>query len=321
MAKILTYQNDFLKPLVTVVIPTYNRADIFTRAIDSVLTQTFTQWNLSIVDDGSNDETQKIINDRYANDPKINYLIRPETRTKGANACRNIGIEKATTKYVALLDSDDEWASKHLEKCCHFAEAASGFQGSYTSEIIYRGPFKIKHLSRSKLKSESHFDFLLGSGFAQTSSYFIKTESANKIKFDEGLQRHQDFDFFIRFGNELQWSFNPSMEIVRYIHLKPDYSNIKFESCIKFYAKNKHKITDKSLEINYIESMYEKSIITHNKKGEEFYGNRLGRLGKLKKKEKHNHFIYRFYFKIKQSYLFNYIKYFLKKIINIFKHR
>jgi glycosyltransferase involved in cell wall biosynthesis len=91
-------------PLVTVIIPTYNRARLLGRAIDSVLAQIFTDFELIIVDDGSVDNTRQLVLG-YA-DQRIRYL-RHE-RNQGANAARNTGVRAATGKYVAFLDSDDE---------------------------------------------------------------------------------------------------------------------------------------------------------------------------------------------------------------------
>ena len=88
-------------PLVSVIIPTYNRCAILERAIESVLGQTFTDYELIVVDDGSTDETADLL-DRYRNRVKV---IRQENR--GVSAARNTGIRASKGELVALLDSDD----------------------------------------------------------------------------------------------------------------------------------------------------------------------------------------------------------------------
>jgi glycosyltransferase involved in cell wall biosynthesis len=98
-------------PVVSVVIPTYNRAHIIGRAISSALAQTFQEWELLVVDDGSTDSTEEMV--RRVQDLRVRYL-RHDTR-RGASAARNTGIRAARGEYVAFLDSDDEWLPKKLE--------------------------------------------------------------------------------------------------------------------------------------------------------------------------------------------------------------
>ena len=93
------------KPTVTIIIPTYNRAHLLGRAIRSVLTQTFHNWELIVVDDASTDNTKEVA---YSfQDPRIHYLCHETNR--GGPAARNTGIREARGLYIAFLDSDDEW--------------------------------------------------------------------------------------------------------------------------------------------------------------------------------------------------------------------
>jgi len=99
------------KNLVSVVIPTYNRAWCIKRAIDSVLRQTYVDWELIIVDDGSTDNTKEII-DAYPQDKRINYYKKSNG---GVHSARNLGIIKSTGDYITYLDSDDEFVEDYLE--------------------------------------------------------------------------------------------------------------------------------------------------------------------------------------------------------------
>lgn len=99
------------KPVFSVIIPTYNREKLIGRAIDSVLNQTFKDFELIIVDDGSTDNTKEII-ERYT-DQRIRYIYK---ENGGQNSALNKGIEFAKGKYVAFLDSDDEWLDEKLRK-------------------------------------------------------------------------------------------------------------------------------------------------------------------------------------------------------------
>lgn len=98
--------------LVSVVIPTYNRAHVIGRAIQSVLNQTYGNFELLIIDDGSTDDTKRIIAG-FA-DERIRYL-RHETN-KGQNPARNTGVREAKGQYIAFLDSDCEWLPEFIEK-------------------------------------------------------------------------------------------------------------------------------------------------------------------------------------------------------------
>ena len=102
------------KPLISVTLPTYNRAYILPKAIDSVRAQTYTNWELIIVDDGSTDNTEEIINTYRRADPRIRYA-KHETN-KGLAASRNTGVRESRGSYIANLDSDDEWLPQKLEK-------------------------------------------------------------------------------------------------------------------------------------------------------------------------------------------------------------
>lgn len=99
-------------PRVSVIIPTYNRGDLLTRSIDSVLGQTYEDFELLVVDDGSTDHTESVV-ERY-DDDRITYLAH--SSNQGASAARNTGIEYADGEYLAFLDSDDVWKPQKLDR-------------------------------------------------------------------------------------------------------------------------------------------------------------------------------------------------------------
>lgn len=98
--------------LISVVIPTYNRAGTIVRAIDSVIAQTHGSFEVIVVDDGSTDGTSRIIAERYGRDPRVRCILQAN---QGVSAARNKGLAEARGDYVALLDSDDVWMPWKLE--------------------------------------------------------------------------------------------------------------------------------------------------------------------------------------------------------------
>lgn len=100
--------------LVSIIIPTYNREKIISRAIASVLNQTIEDFELIIVDDRSDDNTAELIKEYQKKDKRIKYVLN--IASKGVAGARNTGIKNAIGKYIAFLDSDDQWERFHLEE-------------------------------------------------------------------------------------------------------------------------------------------------------------------------------------------------------------
>lgn len=102
-----------VKNLVSVVIPTYNRAQFLIQSVESVLTQTYKDIEILIVDDGSTDNTEILVKQKYSDNEKVKYLRQ---KNRGAAAARNYGIREARGEFFALLDSDDLWKPEKLER-------------------------------------------------------------------------------------------------------------------------------------------------------------------------------------------------------------
>jgi glycosyltransferase involved in cell wall biosynthesis len=107
---------DEIKGLVSVSIPFYNHEDFLSEAIESVLAQTYTQWELFLVDDGSNDRSTRIAREFVQRWPeKICYLEHPGHQNRGLTHTRNLGAKRSQGEYLAFLDSDDVWFPHKLE--------------------------------------------------------------------------------------------------------------------------------------------------------------------------------------------------------------
>jgi len=115
-------------PLVSVIIPAYNAEPFLRETIESVLSQTVSDWQMLLIDDGSSDNTQKIVTEFAQKDPRIQLVVNESNM--GVAKTRNRGMELCRGKYVALLDSDDYWKPQLLEKMIARAEETG-------ADIIY----------------------------------------------------------------------------------------------------------------------------------------------------------------------------------------
>ncbi|TGL37406.1 glycosyltransferase family 2 protein [Leptospira perdikensis] len=135
--------NPLEKPLVSIVLPSFNRKNIVDRAITSVIIQTYPHWELHIVDDGSTDETWKDLLTKlpgwkaqlssFGRNQKSIQVHQTEHR--GVSGARNFGIQKANAEWIAFLDSDDEWYPEKLSKQIDFHRSHSEFFFSQTKEV------------------------------------------------------------------------------------------------------------------------------------------------------------------------------------------
>ncbi len=105
-----------MSDLVSIIIPVYNRERLVAKTINSVRCQSYNNWECIVVDDGSHDETVKIVQRYCMLDERVKLISRPEERIKGASTCRNIGVEYSKGDCLIFLDSDDLLASRCLKE-------------------------------------------------------------------------------------------------------------------------------------------------------------------------------------------------------------
>lgn len=122
-----------MRPIVSVILPTYNRAETLKRSIDSVLGQTFRDFELIIIDDGSTDETSRILR-WWSAHPQIRVFSQPHG---GCAKARNSGLTKSRGAYIAFQDSDDEWLPHKLEKSVDTLESAGPHVGVFYSDMLH----------------------------------------------------------------------------------------------------------------------------------------------------------------------------------------
>ena len=137
-----------MKELVSIIMPSYNTAQYISQSINSILAQTYSNWELIIVDDCSTDNTDDVV-ESYLKDPRIKYL--KNEKNSGAAVSRNRALREANGKWIAFLDSDDLWMPQKLERQLFFMEQ-NGYHFSYTkySEIDSDSKTRGVHVSGPK---------------------------------------------------------------------------------------------------------------------------------------------------------------------------
>lgn len=181
-----------MNELVSIVLPTFNRAQLIGRAISSVLTQTYQNWELLVIDDGSTDETSSLVSS--FGDSRIRYFRKSNS---GAGASRNLGIEKSLGTWITFIDSDDEYDPAKIEMQLNAASQAN-------ADLVVCGSIYLKDgvefrrkipepkvdLSRALLERQK------GTGVS-TPIFFVRRELLvqKRILFDSSLPAYQDWDF------------------------------------------------------------------------------------------------------------------------------
>ncbi len=201
---------------VSVIIPAHNRAAVIKRAVESVLAQTFEDMEIIVIDDGSTDHTGEIV--QSIPDGRIRY-IRCVTN-RGAGAARNEGLQVATGKYVAFLDSDDEWLPEKMEKQVTLMESLSDEWGiSCTGvKIIKDGCREVVNIPSPKKEGDAFYDFACGRIYTTTPALMVRKKVLDEVGFfDDRLWRGQDDELLMRVSRKYKLAILP--EPLAVIHL------------------------------------------------------------------------------------------------------
>lgn len=242
---------------ISIIIPTYNRGDLILKSINSILNQTYNDIEILIIDDGSTDQTENIINSLGNN--KIKYI--KTTGNKGACFARNIGIKKATGKYISFQDSDDFYHYDKLERqyynlklkqtdfdfckvCIHLNE---------TEKRIFPSKKQEKNL-----KKEKYIDELCNGNYISTQSILVKKSFIRKYLFDTKFSRLQDYDLVLRMLPNVKVSYTKEILVDLY-RQKDSIGNsvLKFDESLNLLLKKKYDI---KCDIEKIYNKFKKMI-------------------------------------------------------------
>ncbi|MEZ4856627.1 MAG: glycosyltransferase family 2 protein [Gelidibacter sp.] len=225
--------------LVSIIIPTYNRAHLIGETLDSVLAQTYTNWECIVVDDGSEDNTDDVVTAYVKNDARFQYYHRPKDRAAGGNAARNYGFELSKGEIINWVDSDDlilpDHLSIHVEKHNSMNEKLDCV---ITNAEVFEG-FKnniIRHWSNIYVKSDVITEMLSVKVLWPIGCVSWKKKSIKGKPFNENLASSQE------------WTF----------HLKQLIANIYYEILGKttYLARSHHNRIGKVISQSKINSTY-----------------------------------------------------------------
>ncbi|KAF2334176.1 glycosyltransferase family 2 protein [Flavobacterium ginsenosidimutans] len=244
-------------PLVSIIIPTYNRAHLIEETLDSILIQTYQNWECIIVDDGSTDNTVEVINKFIKKDSRFQLHHRPLDRKPGGNASRNYGFELSKGEFINWFDDDDVMMDAFLsEKLELFSEEIDLVicSGTYTDQNLTA----LKNIDL-EIKSYLFKDYVLWKLQILTPSIlFRKSFLKNKELFNVNIARGQEAELFSRLFYNLSPNkyiiLNKSLFLYRQHEKTKTFTNFKY---IKLFEESKTIIAienlKKSIQLNDLE--------------------------------------------------------------------
>lgn len=181
--------------MVSVIIPTYNSEKTIVKAIESVIVQTYSDWEIIIVDDGSEDRTIEKVNDFIKTLSQINKskIIVFKQANSGPSIARNKGVEFSSGEFIAFLDSDDEWSIANK------LELQLKYFSDYPDLVLCGGGHDKNRINNDNLEYKIiSFNRLLLKNYFATPSVIIKREIFNQFKFDIAKKYSEDFKLWLQ---------------------------------------------------------------------------------------------------------------------------
>lgn len=200
-------------PRVSIILPAYNRETLVARAIDSVLAQTYPDFELIIVDDASKDGTRAVL-EQYRDHPKVRLILSDVNR--GGSGARNLGIEAATGELIAFQDSDDVWLPHKLAAQVAALDANPKAGLCYCGSLFSEGTrsYYIPEPVFARLDGDMSRE-ILRRNTTSTQVLVIRREALDKAgHFDATLKRFQDWDLMIRVAQVTEFVFLPEPMVI-----------------------------------------------------------------------------------------------------------
>ncbi len=237
-----------MNTVVSIIIPTFNREKLLNETLNSIKNQTYSNWECIVIDDQSTDYSVDLMKKIESEDARFKFFSRPNDRLKGANSCRNYGIEKATGKYLMFFDSDDLLKENCLEN------RVSEFDKNPSCDMLVFSMGIFDHQSKPKIYDKRK---VINLNLKDTINDFIFSDTLpwnvcrpiyktsfikNKIAFNEKMHNFQDDEFNLR--------------VLHY--LKPNYLSIDYTDCYyRFDFESVSKYNNLNGNQNMVNSLLE----------------------------------------------------------------
>ena len=196
---------------VSVIIPVYNRAKLIDSSINSVINQTYPINEIIVIDDGSIDGTYDLVKSSF---PKV---ILKYQENKGVSYARNVGINSAKSKWIAFLDSDDEWLPNKVEEQIDLLNTNSSFKICHTDEIWIRNQVRVNPMKKHRKYGGNIYNNCLPLCVISPSSVIIHKDIFNDVGlFDEELPVCEDYDMWLRICSKYSVLFLDQKLIKKY---------------------------------------------------------------------------------------------------------
>ena len=255
-------------PLISIIIPTYNRAHLIGETLDSIVAQTYSNWECIVVDDGSTDTTAEVMREYVKKDSRFQYHQRPENKLKGPNSCRNYGFELSKGEYVKWFDSDDVMLPTLLEK--QILPFVDNVEMSVCKLSYFDFEKRISIRENMIFSNNLIEDYLIGNVTFYISGPLWQRIFLEKQKqlFDESLTNLDDWDFNLRMlYQKPNITYNNEVLILYRVHadsLSQEINKLNFtEIQSEFEARRKHlkllkinKLASPCILQNYIKGRY-----------------------------------------------------------------
>lgn len=228
------------RPFFSIIVPTYNRAEFLPRCIKSVYRQTFSDWELLIIDDGSTDHTKDLVAEHTRKDNRVKYFYQTNQRV---SAARNLGLKNAAGNYLCFLDSDDEYEANHLQ---FFYEELSK---KNFSEVFLSTGFKYKDGRSEQIQlspiPQTYADKEIGKIMSAYLPYSpcvqtvcLPASIKERVKFDSRLNLSECYDFCARAAALVEdVIYFPITTVTLYGHTGNASVPNSIEDCIKFNSR------------------------------------------------------------------------------------
>jgi glycosyltransferase involved in cell wall biosynthesis len=194
-----------MKRLVSIVIPAFNRGFVISAALESILNQTYQDWEALVVNDGSTDDTSEVVKGYMRKDSRIRLI--EQDRQRGAQAARNIGIRNALGMWIAFLDSDDRWLPHSLEARLKLTQEGLHHVVHSDCYIQSSGSNELELFGVPPMQGQIYKELLQRPG-PMFQGLLVSKEALSRIGLlDEKIVSYQEWDTAIRFGKHYEFGF------------------------------------------------------------------------------------------------------------------